>query len=251
MTTTGSADEAGRVVVVPERPGPLRTLAAPSEWDVELDTMLDEVFGAPVEEGPGLTDAVLVLVGLAALAAWQLTSRPAWVGVLGAVCLVLGLVLPVRSTFLAVRRRRLARAVSAAIGNGAPLRLDDRSTRRLVHAYDAVLEESAYDAVAAPEAVSIAHQALIEVASLLEGRVPATASERAYVDERAAALDALHRELVAARPIAISDEVDGDIPVEALRDAAVDAMRDLESRTDGGSVARITALRDIIRRTPS
>ena len=81
--------------------------------------------------------------------------------------------------------------------------------------------------------------------------MPTTASERAYVDERAAALDALHRDLVAARPIAVSDEVEGDIPVEVLRDAAVDAMRDLESRTDGGSVARITALRDIIRRTQS
>ena len=251
MTTTGPADEAARMVVVPEGPGPLRTLAARSDWDVELDSMLDEVFGAPVDEGPGLTDAVLVVAGLTALAAWQLTSRPIWVGVLGAVCLVLGLVLPLRSAFLALRRGRRSRAVSAAIGRGTPLRLDDPSTQRLVDAYDAVLGESAYDAVAAPEAASIAHQALLEVASLLEGRVPTTASERAYVDERAAALDALHEDLVAARPVPVADEVADDVPADVLRDAAVDAMRDLESRTDGGSVARIAALRDVIRRTSS
>jgi len=236
------------LVVVPARPGPLTPLPDSSDWDDELDSLLDDIFGAPPTDGPGLTDAVLVAIGLASFLAWWAFQLPTWVPVIGAGALILGLVLPVRSALVAASKNRRSHRLSSAVGSGTPLRVDDESVTRLAAAYHALLDESSQGAVAAPEAAILGHQAVLEVATLLQGRSATTPAEREYVEERVAALAGLRVDLVAARPSAEPAPLQLEVSEEVLRDAAVAAMRTLDDRSDGGSIARIAELRDALQR---
>lgn len=165
-----------RVVIVPPLPGRLVWPAGRSKDG--LDDLIDELL-PDTDEGPGATDAAL-LAGGAAVVVWSLLADPpAAATVAGVVALGLGAILPLRSAWRWVVGRRPRLAVT--------LRIDDAGVSRLVAAYEAL------DGVPATTgtARAAAHGALLEVASLLDGRRPASDAERRYVGARADAVESL------------------------------------------------------------
>ncbi len=192
----------------------------------------------------------MIVVGLVAIAArliWP--AVPSAVAVVAVLALLLGLVLPIRAVTRSVIRRRDARTLSAALGTGTPLDVSTAPTRKLVGAHDALLTEAARGAIAAPDAVELPHQALTEGATLLRGRAAEGVAEHEYVQARVTAITFLTPELARVRPVpAIADAPDA-VTEDAVRTAAVEAIRDLESRTGGGSVERIDSLRAAAKRT--
>src|SRR5690606_10190225 len=123
-------------------------------------------------------DALLVALGLGLLG-WRLAGGPAVALVGGVAALGLGCVLPVRWLAQRVRRRRR----NAIARTGVPLHAGHEATARLVRAYDGL------GAAASTAEVAAAHGALLEVATLLRGRPPGSDRERAYVTERAVAIE--------------------------------------------------------------
>ena len=214
------------VVVVPRVPGPLirPEAGAGRRHRDDLDDLIDELL-PDTTEGPGPVDAVL-LAGGGALVGWAVIGNPpAVAAVAGAAAIGLGLILPVRAAWRAATGRRR----SAALGRGLPLQTDDPSVARLVAAYDAL------DGIpATPYAASgAAHGAVLEVASLLEGRVPASERERSYVDVRAAAVLELVRAL---------RELDPAEPDRPPRDLVVEAREELDAL---GGVSALSRLDDV------
>jgi hypothetical protein len=216
----GGEDGDGGVVWVPPAPGPLvRPGGAARDG---LDDLLDELLPG-TEEGPGATDAALIAGG-GAVVAWAVVgSPPVAAAVAGAVALGLGCILPVRSLWRwAAGRRR------PAGGLGVPLRSDHHLLARLVGAYTAL------DAMAAtpPEARGAAHGALLEVATLLGGRTPASDAEARYVAARAEGVE----RLVAAVEELEAGPVEGEGPAPEL---VVEAREELDALGGMGALARL------------
>jgi hypothetical protein len=182
-------DDADPVVVVPERPGHLVRVDVPSGRSPdELDELIDELL-PDTDEGPGWFDVALLIIG-AGLIGWAVVGGgPTIVLVLGVIALGLGCILPARSLWRRVQRRRRARSRSVALGKGLPLQVSDPAVERLVRAYDDLVSLATM-----PEgrsAVAAAHSALVEVASLLHGRPAESAAEQEYAENRAAAVEQL------------------------------------------------------------
>lgn len=193
-----------------------------------LDDLIDELL-PDTDEGPGPVDAALVAGGVA-MVGWSLVGSPPLAAtVAGAAALGLGCILPVRSAWrwFAGRRRR------AAGPGGIPLRLDDQDLARLVQAYDAL------DGLAATTgpARAAAHGAVLEVASLLDGRTPASDGENRYVSARVAAVEAL----VDALRALDAGERPGDGPAVAP-DLVVEAREELDAL---GGVSALSRLDDV------
>lgn len=169
------------IIVVPRAPGPV---LRPGQRDKDgLDDLIDELL-PDTDEGPGPVDAALVAGG-GALVAWSAVgSPPVAATVAGALALGLGCILPLRSgwRWLAGRRRGTAA--------GIPLRVDHHLLGRLVAAYEELDRVPATTGAAR----AAAHGALLEVATLLGGRAPASDGETRYVGARTTAVE----ELVAA-----------------------------------------------------
>lgn len=222
----GAQAGGGDVVVVPRAPGPL---IRPDAGDTrrhrdDLDELIDELLPDSTE-GPGLVDAGL-LAGGAALVGWAAVGSPPTVAVVaGAAALGLGSILPVRAAWRALTGRRRA----AALGRGLPLQVAHPSLARLVAAYDAL------DGVGAlpHSARAAAHGAVLEVATLLEGRPPGSDRERNYVDVRADAVQELVRALRELDPA----EGDG-----LSRDLVVEAREELDAL---GGVSALSRLDDV------
>jgi hypothetical protein len=230
------------LVVVPRRPGPLIVPPTDERRRDDLDDVLDELFGEPTKEGPGPFDVVLVVGGLLLGAASLLGWLPHGVGALGAVAAALGLVLPVRSLWQRLTRRRAVRRLRATLDQGLPLDLGHDVVRRLADAYERVVLATRRPGVdLSEEALEAAHLALTEVAGLLRGRPPEGPAEEEYVRARVAAILGLARRLEAAAPAADAED-DGDAPL--LRDSAVRALEDFEERTGWSSLTRIELVRD-------
>lgn len=174
------SDRAPQRLLVPWSPGPLVDPAGPGPRD-ELDALVDELFPAD-EGGPSAFDAVLAVSGLALLTWALVNSRgPGWV-VAALALLLLGLVLPARALVSRLKSR-------GSSPDYLPLDATDRSVQRLVSAYAAVV---ALQPAGVPnEHVEAAHRAVVEAASLLQGRSPEVAAERDYVEARAAAVERL------------------------------------------------------------
>jgi len=224
----GRDPEAGDddVVVVPYAPGPL---VRPDAGDGrrhpdDLDNLIDELL-PDTTEGPGPVDAAL-LAGGAALVGWAaIGSPPAAAVVAGATALCLGSILPVRAAW----RARTGRRREAELTSGVLLRTGDPSLARLVASYDALDEVSA----TTDEARAAAHGAVLEVASLLEGRTPASDRERHYVDVRVAAVHKLVRAL---------EELPTGDPDAIPRDLVVEAREELDAL---GGVSALSRLDDV------
>ena len=223
-------------VVVPTAPGPL---LRPGLLDTrgrerdDLDELIDELL-PDSSEGPGVADAALVGGGAALLGWSALGSPPVAATVAGAVALGLGCILPLRAAWRRVADRRRARARRALMARGVPLSTTDPALVRLVAVYE---EMEGLDAI--PEtARAAAHAALVEVATLLGGRTPSSAKERAYVAARTASVE----ELVAA----LAEVGTGDTPdgtgLEAPGpdpDLVVEAREELDALGGGGSLTRL------------
>lgn len=225
-----SLDDLRAAVVVPARPGPLVRLdhvVAGGRPRDEVDEVIDEVFGTD-DRGPGVADAVLVAGGAGAVVVAQLASWPTIVTVAGAAAAALGAVLPARAVLRRLAGSRRRRAVRAVVGDGTVLRTDHAAVTALVAEHDR-LRESTIHLAAVPKARvdEVAHSALTEVASLLQGRSPTSAAEVDYVLERVRALGDLRSTLADPRV--------GDGEHERRR-ALVEARREVERLSGGSSV---------------
>ena len=156
-------------VVVPHRPGPLLSLDTGRSQRArdDLDELIDDLF-PDVDERPGWFDAVLVVVG-AGLLAWAWTGEPPGVvTVLGVVALALGCILPMRAAWRRARRRREHRRRNGLLEQGVPIDVSSPSAAALVSAYEDLLRlANRSGSEFGDPAISAAHDALREVASLL------------------------------------------------------------------------------------
>lgn len=226
-------DRERATVIVPARPGPLIRLQDAILSRDEIDDALDDLFGEPDDRGPGPVDAVLVAGGVGAIIAAQAASLPTMVTVGGAIAVTLGAVLPLRSLARRVTAARRARRLRSLLGEGALLRADHPSVQRLITVHSRVLSASAALA-AAPQARvhGVAHDALLEVASLLAGRPPSGA-EVGYVDARTDALEQL--EVAINDPRARDGEADH-------RQAMVEARHEVEQLAGDSSLTEASRL---------
>jgi len=214
------------VVVVPGRPGPLRRLTDADRGRDDVDDVLDDLFGEPDQRGPGIADAVLVAGGAGVAAVGQLASWPTAVTVIGVAAAALGLILPARSAWRRASVYRRTRRLAAVVGDGMLLRTDDDLLQQLVTAHERI-DQRAGAGDETRRARAVAHAAVHEVATLLQGRLPATAAEREYVAARAVALDDLAT--VLADPTLPADD-------HGARQAMVEARQEVEALAGGSSV---------------
>ena len=215
-------------VIVPARPGPLVRLEDVEGGRDELEDVLDDIFGKPDDHGPSAADAVLVVGGVGAIIGSQAASLPTIVTLCGAAAVALGAVLPLRSLWRRLGSARRASRLRSLLGDGVLLRTDHASLEQLLAAHHRLLSLTGPLAPAPRARVhDIAHSALLEVASLLGGRVPGAAEEIDYVSARSRALESL----VAT----VTDPRVGDGEADRRR-ALVDARREVEQLTGSSSL---------------
>ncbi|MGH9280493.1 MAG: hypothetical protein ACRD12_20665 [Acidimicrobiales bacterium] len=173
MEPTAREPERRELVVVPHRPGPVIPLDDPSgaRKPDELDELIDDLL-PDTDERAGWLDAALLVLGAGLLAWAAVGDPPAFVVAVAVVALALGCILPMRAAWRGVRRRRDRRTLA----KGLPLDVAAPVVRRLVDAYEAVRGFATDPAVGAA-ALSAAHGALMEVATLLDGRAPVSAAD--------------------------------------------------------------------------
>lgn len=233
----GTMDDGGKVeegshgerILVPHAPGPLIRPDLPRRDRDELDEVIDELF-PDSNEPPGWFDAGLLAVA-GVLIGWSVASGPSWALVVGLGCLALGVVLPARWLWRRAQRARRTPGVLLPAG--------DATVARLVRAYDDLGELVSGDGDPARIA---AHGALLEVATLLDGRSVDAGIERDYVVARAAAIEDLVDALREQPPVAEPGRLDPTL-VALARD-------ELDALTDGGSLTRLTELVAQARRSP-
>ncbi len=195
MSETSSEQvETSPVLLVPRTPGPLvdlESLSKPRRPD-DIDEVVTDLFGPDPKTSPGPLDVALLSGGLALLLWAELGLHSTGIAVLGGIIAFLGSILPVRSAWRGVTRWWTRRRRAAVMSGRLALNVGDPVMRRLVDAYNSLLEAAKLPgAPFEAEAVNAALLALTESASLLGGDVPSTAEERAYVEKRTEALHKL------------------------------------------------------------
>jgi hypothetical protein len=185
------------LVVVPRIPGPVIRVDDLSLGSRdEVDEVVRELFGEPIEQSPGRLDAVLIVVG-AGLIGWSLLVNQSggWLA-LGIIALLLGLALPLSSVRRSMRGRRNAKRTQRLLAAGSPLDTTHIATIHMLSAYDDLVQATARDRSSdATDALAAGHLALTEVASLLHGRAPQVPAEITYINRRTAAIRELDRAL--------------------------------------------------------
>lgn len=244
----GAETAAPRYVVVPLSPGPLTHLHTGAGGDGdEIDAALDELFGDIADEQPGRFDLALLAVGVASIAWWLVSGSTGPGLVLGGIALVLGLALPARNVLRVVNRRWTRARDRRQLRRGHPLEIGTPAVASLVRAYEQVvaLRRTAGDE-ATDEALGPAHQALVEVASLLGPNRPTAKAEIDYVQKRGRAVRAVAASLKRA-----SSKRNQARLAEALEDlesrerwvtAVAEAREQLDAATGLGSLEQLDAL---------
>jgi hypothetical protein len=242
-----------QIVVVPRTPGPLLVLddAGAARGD-DLDVMIDEVFGPSTDEGPGLFDVVLVVAGIA-LVAWSWLSGGAgpWF-IIGITAIVLGVALPARSVVRATREQRMVRRQRRVLRTGHALDASDATVGALVGSYDSLQHAATLPGVpVSSAAVEAGHAALLEVASLLDGRPPLSNEERDYVERRTRAIRDLTAQIIrgsrAWQRARMRDDVDVTEGARERAAAVARAREELETGTGVGAVDELERLRARLR----
>jgi hypothetical protein len=233
---------ADNIVVVPHRPGPLLPLETSNNrrGPDDLDALVDSLF-PEVEERAGWVDATLAIGGAGLLAWAWIGSAPTIVTVLGIGALALGCILPLRAAWRRARRRSERRRRETLMRQGVPLDISSPRTAALTATYDALLglEQRSGRGFDDP-GIAAAHSALLEVASLLNGRAPTSDRQLDYIDRRAAALNDL---LAALQEIEATTDAERDDDAPALHpDALVDAREELDQIAPLNAVTRLEEL---------
>lgn len=198
----------------------------------DLDELIDELF-PDVDEPPGWFDAALLVVGAALVVAGIMDVVPTPGLIVGLGTLGIGCVLPVRMAWRSARRRLQGRRHAALLATGVALDTSSPETSRLVGVYRDLVVTAAGTDLAIP-AVAAAHGALLDAATLLDGRSPASEAERTYVEERATAIEDLAETL---RGSAVEDLAELPEP-----DTLVEARAELDQLTRSSSVQWLEAL---------
>lgn len=236
----GGERGSGGIVVVPHRPGPLiplETGAGRRRAPDDLDALIDELV-PDVGDGPGWTDGLFVLGGLAVVG-WSIaTSGPGWLLAVGVSAVALGCALPARALWRGTADRQRMRARARVEALGTPLDITPLTTACLAGAYGELLRllPDADPDVSGP-ALAAAHAAVLEVATLCGGRAP-TRAEEAYVQRRAEAIAELARSLTADAGLPGDDD---DAPSEPPA-SVVQARDELDLLTGTSSVDRLLEL---------
>ncbi len=242
-----------QIVVVPRTPGPLRVLddVGAARGD-DLDVIIDEVFGPSTDEGPGLFDVVLVGGGIAlVLWSWLTGGAGPWF-IIGIVAIVLGVALPARSIVRAARERRIVRRRRRVLRAGHALDASDATVGALVGSYDSLQHAASLPGVpVSSAALEAGHAALLEVASLLDGRPPLSDEEREYVERRTRAIRDLTAQIVrgsrAWQRARMRDDTDVTEGARERAAAVARAREELEAGTGVGAVDELERLRTRLR----
>jgi hypothetical protein len=216
-----SVDDAeGSWVVVPSSVGELLDVEHSGQRRGELDDVVDDLLGAADERGPGIADAVLVGTGATLIIVGLALSWPTWLVVSGALSAGLGLVLPTRWLLQRAQRSRNQYRRQRLVGDGLLVRVDAPLLRDLVEQHRLLWELSlGLTDSNAVRVRAVAHSALSETASLLDGSSPVSLAEIDYVTKRLDALTTL--------ACALSDSSTGDGDGER-RQAAVSARDEID-----------------------
>jgi hypothetical protein len=201
----------------------------------DLDDLIDELL-PDVDDPPGWFDVGLIGVGAGLLLWVAIGSPPTIVLPAGIVALSLGCILPARTAWRRVRQGRQRRRRAAVLSTGVPLDVSSPVSRRLVQAYEDVLRAARGRDIGST-ALAAAHTALLESASLLNGRAPASARETSYLEARAGAVEALAaalQELPRTDP-AIVDSTTPTVDSGAL----IEARDELDRITGSNSVSQL------------
>lgn len=229
-------------VIVPIRPGPMIVVgrAARKRQTDDLDDLIDELF-PEIEGGPGWFDVALLAGGIGLLVAGLVASKTA-LAVIGVGLLLLGVILPLRMLWRRLDEQRRRSRYRREKSQGLVLSVESAEVSRLAAVYDDLLTvaSTTQPKGSAPSpAVTAAHEAVVEVASLLEGRAPVSERERAYIDRRTESIEAVLAMLTTAQA---PESTVADWTVEQA-DARVDAREELDHLASDGSLARLEALR--------
>jgi hypothetical protein len=227
------------LVVVPVVPGPVTQLEELGPRRDDLDDVLDEMFGEPDDRGPGAADAVLVVGGMAAVIAGLVMALPVAVTVAGVAAAGLGLILPARSLWNRVVSARREARIQAVERQGILLRTDHPTIRRLLAAYTHVSSESEQmGATIHDRAVAVAHGAVVEAATLLNGHRLTDPSEEEYIVARSEAIE----ELASALKDGSAGRGERD-----RRRALLEARLEVEQLAGGTSISDVSDLVDELR----
>jgi hypothetical protein len=225
----GADSEISSTVVVPRlASGQIVPLSAGARSRDEIDEALDDLLGVPDDSGPGLLDGALLVGGIGAVVAGQAGSLPTSVTVIGLLTAGLGSVLPIRWLARRVGARRRAATLRALVGDGRLLRTDHPAVGSLVSAAERLRRGAAL--LAEPvrsRVIDVAHSAVYEVASLLDGRRLTTLDEAQYAGERVDALADLER--------AVAQMAEGEGDADRRR-SMVEARREIEQVSRDSSV---------------
>jgi hypothetical protein len=236
------------LVVVPREVGPvvpLKTGASGPRDD--LDELVDDVFGPSTDERPGPFDLLLVIAGAIVLAWAVLTGAATWLVVVAVVAIVLGLALPARSLVRRYRGAAVSRRMRSAGRRGYVLDVTAGSTAELLGAHGELDAAAALPgSVYGERALDAAHEALVEVASLLEGAPPTVPAQDEYVAKRTRAIATLARQLRDAHTTWLAGRAETAAEEAERRErwvtAVTQARDELQAEDRQGSLARLARL---------
>jgi len=177
----------------------------------------------------------------AGLLAWSwIGGAPGIVTVLGAIALALGCILPIRAAWRRARQRREQQRRAGLLEKGVLIDASSPAAAALVGAYEDLVGLAATsDPEVGRPAITAAHDALLEVASLLKGRSPTSKRELDYVDMRAVTAAELADAL---RDLPVRPERPDDDASTADPDALVAAREELDKIAPFNSVTRLEEL---------
>ncbi len=230
--------DVGHLVVVPDDPGPLLPLSQVDAERTDVDEVLDDMFGEVDDDGPGITDAVLLTGGAAAVIVSQVVVLPAIVLIGGIAGLALGSVLPVRSGFRRFRGRQRDAKIQSLIGDDHLLDVRSPDVNDLVAAHrQALALAESLSEVERLRVGNVAHGLVIEVAMLLDGHNISSDTEARYVADRLQAL----RNLLAVLGDAVANRTNPE------RNATVEARIKLDDESQGTAIDEAEWLAEDLR----
>ena len=172
--------------------------------------------------------------------------------IIGITAIVLGVALPARSIVRATREQRFVRRQRRVLRTGRALDASDATVGALVGSYDSLQHAASLPGVpVSSAAVEAGHAALLEVASLLDGRPPLSNEEREYVERRTRAIRDLTAQIIrgsrAWQRARMRDDADVTEGARERAAAVARAREELETGTGVGAVDELERLRARLR----